>query len=307
MGLWSKKKVDPLDLNKGYEWTKDDQVAVEELNAMTNCSLYAQDFVEKLVTNIDVSEAGLVGTPSVTLVDGDGATKDKPYKKFKFANLKGEKGDTGGVAPVVQGTGTATGSVMSQNAVTTELESKANLDASNLSDENVASWREKLSISGDKGGISLKEIINVTCSNQVTIAGTPWVETPIIYDTISKHAGGNLLSYDNTTGKIKIPANSGYSFVKITSNGAGQMTQYNTSTNWAMGIHETINGTITNLSTLTIPYIPSNGATATSPYTIINIADVDQDNDTYINAYFTNGYTANNKFVVGTNLTIECY
>ena len=143
MGLWSKKKVDPLDLNKGYEWTKDDQVAVEELNAMTNCSLYAQDFVEKLVTNIDVSEAGLVGTPSVTLVDGDGATEGKPYKKFKFANLKGEKGDTGGVAPVVQGTGTATGSVMSQNAVTTELESKANLDASNLTDENIASWANK--------------------------------------------------------------------------------------------------------------------------------------------------------------------
>lgn len=144
MGLWSKKKVDPLDLNKGYEWTKDDQVAVEELNAMTNCSLYAQDFVEKLVTNIDVSEAGVVGTPSVTLVDGDGATEGKPYKKFKFANLKGEKGDTGGVAPVVQGTGTATGSVMSQNAVTTELESRAKSDASNLTDENVASWTNKL-------------------------------------------------------------------------------------------------------------------------------------------------------------------
>lgn len=144
MGLWSKKKVDPLDLNKGYEWTKDDQVAVEELNAMTNCSLYAQDFVEKLVTNIDVSEAGVVGTPSVTLVDGDGATEGKPYKKFKFANLKGEKGDTGGVAPVVQGTGTATGSVMSQNAVTTELESRAKSDASNLTNENIASWANKL-------------------------------------------------------------------------------------------------------------------------------------------------------------------
>ena len=143
MGLWSKKKVDPLDLNKGYEWTKDEQVAVEELNAMTNCSLYAQDFVEKLVTNIDVSEAGVVGTPSVTLVDGDGATEGKPYKKFKFANLKGEKGDTGGVAPVVQNTGTATGSVMSQNAVTTELESRAKSDASNLTDEDVASWANK--------------------------------------------------------------------------------------------------------------------------------------------------------------------
>lgn len=306
MGLWSKKKVDPLDLNKGYEWTKDDQVAVEELNAMTNCSLYAQDFVEKLVTNIDVSEVNNIGTPNVSIIDGDDATSDKPYKKFKFSNLKGEKGDIGAAAPVVQNTGSDTGSVMSQNAVTTELEKKAMADASNLTDENVTSWREKLSISGS-GGISLKEIINVTCSNAVNITGSVWVETTIIYDTISKHAGGNLLSYDNTTGKIKIPANSGYSFVKITSNGSAQMTQTNTNTNWAMGIHATINETITKLTSAIIPYIPSNGGTATSPYTIIAIADVDQDNDTYIDAYFANGYDANNKFVKGTNLTIECY
>lgn len=172
MGLWSKKKVDPLDLNKGYEWTKDDQVAVEELNAMTNCSLYAQDFVEKLVTNIDVSEAGVVGTPSVTLVDGDGATEGKPYKKFKFANLKGEKGDTGGVAPVVQGTGTATGSVMSQNAVTTELEGKANLDASNLSSENVTSWSNKLGIGTLTTELTGK--VNLDASNLSSENVTSW-------------------------------------------------------------------------------------------------------------------------------------
>lgn len=156
-------------------------------------------------------------------------------------------------------------------------------------------------------GMPLKEIINVTCSNLTTIAASSWIETTIIYDAVSKHAGGNLLSYDNTTGKIKIPANSGYSFVRIISSGSAQMTQTNINTNWAMGLKATINETITNISILNVPYIPSNGGTASSPYTIIGITDVDQNNDTYIESYFANGYNANNKFFKGTNLTIECY
>ena len=95
MAEWSKNKINSSQLNNGNEWTKDDQVAIEELNAMVNAGLYAQDFAEKLVTDIDTQEVANVGTPSVTLIDGDGATPNKPYKKFKFANLKGEKGDKG--------------------------------------------------------------------------------------------------------------------------------------------------------------------------------------------------------------------
>lgn len=95
MAEWSKNKINSSQLNNGNEWTKDDQVAIEELNAMVNAGLYAQDFAEKLVTNIDTQEVANVGTPSVTLIDGDGATPNKPYKKFKFANLKGDKGDKG--------------------------------------------------------------------------------------------------------------------------------------------------------------------------------------------------------------------
>ena len=56
---------------------------------------------------------------------------------------RGPAGATGAVATVVQTTGTATGSVMSQNAVTTELESRAKSDASNLTNENIASWANK--------------------------------------------------------------------------------------------------------------------------------------------------------------------
>ena len=58
-----------------------------------------------------------------------------------YTNFRGPAG-AGGV-PIVQTTGTDPNSVMSQNAVTTELESKANLDASNLSGENATSWANK--------------------------------------------------------------------------------------------------------------------------------------------------------------------
>ena len=92
---WSRKKVDSATINDGNEYVKGSRVSRQNLNAMVNSGLYAQDFAEKLVTNIDTSEIGGTGTPSVTLIAGDGATAEKPYKKFKFSNLKGEKGDQG--------------------------------------------------------------------------------------------------------------------------------------------------------------------------------------------------------------------
>lgn len=92
---WSRNKVDSATINNGNEYVKGSRVSRQNLNAMVNSGLYAQDFAEKLVTNIDTSEIGGTGTPSVTLIAGDGATAEKPYKKFKFSNLKGEKGDKG--------------------------------------------------------------------------------------------------------------------------------------------------------------------------------------------------------------------
>ena len=92
---WSRNKVDSATINDGNEYVKGSRVSRQNLNAMVNSGLYAQDFAEKLVTNIDTSEIGGTGTPSVTLIAGDGATAEKPYKKFKFSNLKGEKGDKG--------------------------------------------------------------------------------------------------------------------------------------------------------------------------------------------------------------------
>lgn len=92
---WSRNKVDSATINSGNEYEKGSRVSRQNLNAMVNSGLYAQDFAEKLVTNIDTSEIGSVGTPNVTIIDGDGATSSKPYKKFKFSNLKGDKGETG--------------------------------------------------------------------------------------------------------------------------------------------------------------------------------------------------------------------
>lgn len=98
---WNRNKVDSSTINNGNEYEKGDRVSRQNLNAMVNAGLYAQDFAEKLVTNIDTSEIGNVGTPSIVLVDGDGATTNKPYKKFKFSNLKGDKGETGEAALVL--------------------------------------------------------------------------------------------------------------------------------------------------------------------------------------------------------------
>lgn len=131
MAKWTRKKINPDNINQGDEYTKNDNVSLENLNAITNAGFYSQDFAEKLVENIDVSEVGNVGTPSVSLVEGDGATADKPYKKFKFANLKGEqgiqgpkgeKGDSG--TDIVQETGESPTSVMSQKATTNVLNNK---------------------------------------------------------------------------------------------------------------------------------------------------------------------------------------
>ena len=61
-----------------------------------------------------------------------------------YTDFRGNAGING--VAVVQTTGTSTESVMSQNAVTTELESRAKSDASNLSSENVTSWGNKLGI-----------------------------------------------------------------------------------------------------------------------------------------------------------------
>lgn len=93
MANWSKNKTLPANVNNGNEFLPDDGVYSGDMNAAFNNAFYAVDYATALADTPDTSEAGNVGTPSVSLIDN---VKDgKAYKKFKFANLKGEKGQDG--------------------------------------------------------------------------------------------------------------------------------------------------------------------------------------------------------------------
>lgn len=109
MAEWSRNKVNSSDLNNGNEFNSNDRVARQELNAMVNAGLYAQDFAEHLADTPDTSDANNVGIPTITFVDSPSATSDKPYKRFKFANLKGAQGV--GVTDVSSGTATTSGNM----------------------------------------------------------------------------------------------------------------------------------------------------------------------------------------------------
>ena len=89
MANWNRKKVDPSLINGGKEFTADDNLAVNELNAMVNNSFYGVDFVEAMADAPDISEIAGDGTPSVSLVPNG------EFMKFKFSNLKGERGEQG--------------------------------------------------------------------------------------------------------------------------------------------------------------------------------------------------------------------
>lgn len=99
MSAWNRNKVDPSKINNGKEFTEDDILTVDELNAMVNNSFYGVDFVENTTDTPIVETTDVNADPTVEMVD---YTKDgKTYKKFKFKNIKGktgakgDKGDTG--------------------------------------------------------------------------------------------------------------------------------------------------------------------------------------------------------------------
>lgn len=96
MANWSKNKVLPEDINGNNEFTRNDNLAIDELNAMVNNSFYAVDFAEAMADSPDISEIDGDGTPSVEIIDN--VKNGKTYKKFKFKNLKGEKSTTGTLA-----------------------------------------------------------------------------------------------------------------------------------------------------------------------------------------------------------------
>lgn len=125
MAIWDRNKVAPSALNGGNEYVEGDFPTEETLNAANNNAFYAVDFTEALADAPDNTEAGNIGTPTVTLIDNvktiDGTPKT--FKKFKFANLKGEKGDAGiNDALVVQELGTSTENAISQKVITDKFD-----------------------------------------------------------------------------------------------------------------------------------------------------------------------------------------
>ncbi len=196
MAKWTRKKIDSNNINNGNEYSINDVVSLEELNGMVNSGLYAQDFAEKLTQEIDTSEVGKVGTPSVTLVDGVGATTDKPYKKFKFANLKGEKGDSAGF-----GTPSAT---VDSNIGTPSV----TITASGNDKAKVFSF-EFHNLKGERGdgAIQLEQE-----TGQSTTSG---MSQKAITDNLNNRVPKSYLSSNGTSNSISIESASGFKLETI--------------------------------------------------------------------------------------------
>ena len=93
MSAWNRNKADPSQINKGKEFTKNDILTVEELNAMVNNSFYGADVIDNAMVTPIVETTDVNADPTVEMVD---YIKDgKTYKKFKFKNIKGRQGERG--------------------------------------------------------------------------------------------------------------------------------------------------------------------------------------------------------------------
>ena len=89
MAAWEPKKLDLTQINNGQEYNDGDGVGASSVNAAVESAAWAQNYAESLTAAPDLTEAGNVGSPTVSFVDNGN------YKKFKFSNLKGDTGATG--------------------------------------------------------------------------------------------------------------------------------------------------------------------------------------------------------------------
>lgn len=88
MATLTPKKIVLSNINGGKQYAEGEVVTPDAINAPIEASAYAQ----ALATNQpDVSEAGKVGTPTVSIVTASDGTP-----RLKFSNLKGATGSSGG-------------------------------------------------------------------------------------------------------------------------------------------------------------------------------------------------------------------
>lgn len=97
MAQFSAKKIDTTTINGGQQVVNGSGVTPELFNAPVESALYTEKAIEVLTSNVDVSQANAVGTPTVSFVSKtEGGVE---YKYLKFANLKGKTGNTGRTGP----------------------------------------------------------------------------------------------------------------------------------------------------------------------------------------------------------------
>lgn len=91
MAEFEKKKHAQDEFNNGNKYVANDGVQPATINNLVENSLYTEAFAESLASTPDTTNVAQVGIPSVELVDNPSAGITGA-KKFKFSNLKGEKG-----------------------------------------------------------------------------------------------------------------------------------------------------------------------------------------------------------------------
>lgn len=145
MAEWSKNRVDPSDLNNGQEYTINDNVSLEALNAIVNNSLYAEDVTYKAneksdsavaIANEALEQARSTGT-RVTVGGAFQSTFDADTK----ADLSFVNSQLNTKANQTDLNATNTSVANNTSNISTLMAGKADIDASNIT---VASYQTKL-------------------------------------------------------------------------------------------------------------------------------------------------------------------
>lgn len=259
MASWSKRKVDASEINKGQEYTKDDNVSVEELNAIVNNSFNAQGTSQKSLNTVEGFQIGTVvsgETPSATInVDSTG-------EKI-ILNLVLPKGDQGEAGPPGDGGGTTDYLELFNKPQINGKELSGNLTSGDLGIETIS--REELEEKVDK--VEGKDLSSNDFTNE------------------EKNKLAGLSNYDDTEIKNRINEveNSIPDVSNFITNTVDNLVNYYTKTQTYT--KEEVNSLINNISSfnaLIVETLPTQNISST---TIYLIPKTDSENDDYYDEY----------------------